>query len=118
EGASFAVLLADCDAERAQEIAQRLREQLSAPYPVDRLTVEANSVVGYVLTTAEENAERVDVDSVLQRADMAVRATRGGEAGKAYVPSMGQDFLRRFQMVTQSLQAIKEGHVTFLYNPK
>ena len=118
EGASFAVLLADCDAERAQEIAQRLREQLSAPYPVDRLTVEANSVVGYVLTTAEENAERVDVDSLLQRADMAVRATRGGEEIKSYVPSMGQIFLRRFQMVTQFRQAIEEGQVTVHYQPK
>ncbi|EHR59376.1 bifunctional diguanylate cyclase/phosphodiesterase [Saccharomonospora cyanea] len=118
EGASFAVLLADCDAECAQRVAQRLRSQLSAPYPVERLMVEANAVVGYVTTTAEENAERADVDSLLQRADMAVRATRGGEEVKSYVPSMGQIFLRRFQMVTQFRQAIEEGQVTVHYQPK
>ncbi|EIE97371.1 EAL domain-containing protein [Saccharomonospora glauca] len=118
EGASFAVLLADCDSERAQQVAQRLRSQLSAPYPVERLMVEANAVVGYVTTTAEEHAERTDVDSLLQRADMAVRATRGGEEVKAYVPSMGQIFLRRFQMVTQFRQAIEEGQVTVHYQPK
>ncbi|WP_024876377.1 putative bifunctional diguanylate cyclase/phosphodiesterase [Saccharomonospora piscinae] len=118
EGASFAVLLTDGDARRAQEVAQRLRAHIAAPYPVDRLTVEANAVVGYVATSAGENAERVDVDSLLQRADMAVRATRGGEEVKAYVPSMGQIFLRRFQMVTQFRQAIEEGQVTVHYQPK
>ncbi|CAM2874305.1 bifunctional diguanylate cyclase/phosphodiesterase [Saccharomonospora xinjiangensis] len=118
EGASFAVLLADCDAACAQRTAQKLRSELSAPYPVDRLMVEANAVVGYVTTTAEENADRADVDSLLQRADMAVRATRGGEEVKAYVPSMGQIFLRRFQMVTQFRQAIEEGQVTVHYQPK
>ncbi|WP_433409102.1 EAL domain-containing protein [Saccharomonospora azurea] len=118
EGASFAVLLADCEVEDAQRIAQLLRGQLSAPYTVDRLMVEANAVVGYVATTAAENVERADVDSLLQRADMAVRATRSGEEVKSYVPSMGQIFLRRFQMVTQFRQAIDEGQVTVHYQPK
>ncbi|WP_019807142.1 putative bifunctional diguanylate cyclase/phosphodiesterase [Saccharomonospora halophila] len=118
EGASFAALLVDCDADGAHETAQLLRTQLSAPYPVDRLTVEANAVVGYAATTARENADGVDVDSFLQRADMAVRATRSGEEVRAYVPSMGQIFLRRFQMVTQFRQAIEQGQVSVHYQPK
>ncbi|WP_019814928.1 putative bifunctional diguanylate cyclase/phosphodiesterase [Saccharomonospora saliphila] len=118
EGASFAALLVDFTPEDVHATAERLRTHLSAPYPVDRLTVEANAVVGYAATTARENADGVDVDSFLQRADMAVRATRSGEEVRAYVPSMGQMFLRRFQMVTQFRQAIEEGQVTVHYQPK
>src|SRR5205807_8748552 len=36
----------------------------------------------------------------------------------AYVSSMGQIFLRRFQMVTQFRQAIEEGQVSVHYQPK
>ncbi|TKG67562.1 putative bifunctional diguanylate cyclase/phosphodiesterase [Prauserella endophytica] len=118
EGASFAALLVGCLPDDAHRIAERLRAQLSAPYPVDRLTVEANAMVGYASTSSEENGHLVDVDTLLQRADMAVRATRGGEEVRGYVPSMGQIFLRRFQMVTQFRQALEEGQVTVHYQPK
>lgn len=121
ESAAFAALLSDCRPETAHEIAERLRVQLSAPYSVDRLMVEANAMVGYASTTVEEtpeNGQHVDVDSLLQRADVAVRATRGGEEVKAYVPTMGQIFLRRFQMVTQFRQAIEDGQLSVHYQPK
>ncbi|PXY32145.1 putative bifunctional diguanylate cyclase/phosphodiesterase [Prauserella muralis] len=118
EGASFAALLVDCTAEGAHEIAERLREQLSVPYPVDRLTVEANAMVGYASTTVEESGPIRDVDGLLQRADVAVRATRGGEEVRGYAPSMGQIFLRRFQMVTQFRQALEDGQVSVHYQPK
>ncbi|WAL65184.1 bifunctional diguanylate cyclase/phosphodiesterase [Amycolatopsis cynarae] len=118
EGASFAALLVECDGSRIHEVAQRLREQLSSPYLVDRLTVEANAMVGYATPSEEEGGEGMDVDSLLQRADVAVRATRGGEEVRAYVPSMGQIFLRRFQMVTQFRQALEEGQVSVHYQPK
>nr|WP_020668468.1 EAL domain-containing protein [Amycolatopsis nigrescens] len=117
EGASFAALL-DCDPDLAHERAERLRVQLSAPYPVDRLTVEANAMVGYASPAVEETGELLDVDSLLQRADVAVRATRGGEEVRGYVPSMGQIFMRRFQLVTQFRQAVEEGQVSVHYQPK
>ncbi|PRX43896.1 diguanylate cyclase (GGDEF)-like protein [Prauserella shujinwangii] len=118
EGASFAALLVDCLPDDAHPVAERLRAELSAPYPVDRLTVEANAMVGYAASGVEENSEIVDVDSLLQRADVAVRATRGGEEVRGYVPSMGQIFLRRFQMVTQFRQALEEGQLSVHYQPK
>jgi diguanylate cyclase (GGDEF)-like protein len=118
EGASFAALLVDCPAEHAQKAAERLRAELSAPYPVDRLTVEASAMVGYASQAAEENGEAVDIDGLLQRADVAVRATRGGEEVRGYVPSMGQIFMRRFQMVTQFRQSLEDGQVSVHYQPK
>lgn len=118
EGASFAVLLSGLDTSEVHETAERLRAELSAPYPVDRLTVEANAMVGYAMPGEEDDGEAGDADTLLQHADVAVRATRGGEEVRGYVPSMGQIFLRRFQMVTQFRQAIEEGQVSVHYQPK
>ncbi|GAB3479547.1 diguanylate cyclase/phosphodiesterase [Amycolatopsis cihanbeyliensis] len=117
EGASFAALLADHTAQQAHQVAERLRAELSAPYPMERLTVEANAMVGYAVTV-DDNHDPVDIDGMLQRADMAVRATRGGEEVRGYVPSMGQIFMRRFQMVTQFRQSLEDGQVSVHYQPK
>ncbi|TCP53167.1 diguanylate cyclase/phosphodiesterase [Tamaricihabitans halophyticus] len=118
EGNSFAALLTDTSSEQAQRIGERLRQELSRPYAVDRLTVEANAVVGYVSATGEDGAS-IDVDALLQRADVAVRAARGGtDPVRGYVPSMGQIFLRRFQLVTQFRHALETGQVAVHYQPK
>ncbi|GAA3554568.1 EAL domain-containing protein [Amycolatopsis ultiminotia] len=116
EGASFAALLVGSTNDDAHLVAEQLRVQLSAPYPVDRLSVEANAMIGYA--SSADDAGEVDVDGMLQRADVAVRATRGGEEVRGYVPSMGQIFLRRFQMVTQFRQSLEDGHVSVHYQPK
>jgi EAL domain-containing protein (putative c-di-GMP-specific phosphodiesterase class I) len=61
----------------------------------------------------------MDVDELLKRADVALRAARtSGEQTRAYVPSMGQMFLRRFQLVTQFRQAMETGQVKIHYQPK
>ncbi|MBB5954808.1 diguanylate cyclase (GGDEF)-like protein [Saccharothrix tamanrassetensis] len=117
EGGAFAALLLDRQAERMQEIAERLRTALSVPYPVDRLTVEAGAVVGWA-STANCEIEDPDPDALLQRADVAVRATSEGEPLRAYAPSMGQIFLRRFQLVTQFRSALESGQVSVHYQPK
>ncbi len=117
EGGAFAALLLDRQAQRIQEIAERLRAALSVPYPVDRLTVEAGAVVGWA-STADCEIEDPDADALLQRADVAVRATTEGEPLRAYAPSMGQIFLRRFQLVTQFRSALESGQVSVHYQPK
>ncbi|EMD29179.1 putative bifunctional diguanylate cyclase/phosphodiesterase [Amycolatopsis azurea] len=117
EGASFAALLVGCAPERAQAAAELLRAELVAPYPVDRLSVEANAMIGYATSSAEDD-EQVDVDGLLQRADVAVRATKGGEEVRGYMASMGQIFMRRFQMVTQFRQSLEEGQLSVHYQPK
>ncbi|GAA4420676.1 EAL domain-containing protein [Actinokineospora soli] len=121
EGGAFAILLTDTDAEQAHEAANRLRRDLTAPHPVDRVTVEAGSVVGYAgpRTAESEQGAELDVDALLQRADVALRAARSsGEAVREYLPTMGQIFLRRFQLVTQFRQALETGQVKVHYQPK
>ena len=119
EGGAFAALLIDCDAEEAYRLAARLRAQVAAPYPVDRLTVEASAVVGYVLSAEEDGEPELDVDTLIQRADVAVRQAKAGDdAVRAYVPAMGQMFKRRFELVTQFRHALDSGQVTVHYQPK
>ncbi|MGH3862753.1 putative bifunctional diguanylate cyclase/phosphodiesterase [Actinokineospora sp.] len=122
EGGAFAALLVDTDDDRAHAIAERLRASVAAPYPVDRLTVEAGSVVGYSTPKSLEGeslAADVDVGALLQRADVALRAARSsGDNVRVYLPTMGQIFLRRFQLVTQFRQALETGQVKVHYQPK
>ncbi|WP_019852765.1 putative bifunctional diguanylate cyclase/phosphodiesterase [Actinopolyspora mortivallis] len=119
EANSFAVLLGGHTEEQAAEVATGLREFVAEPYPLDRLVVEATAFVGYVSSVPAEDESEGDVDVLLQRADVAVRAARNGEDGvRGYVPSMGQIFLRRFQLVTQFRHALESGQVEVHYQPK
>ncbi|HEY0636645.1 MAG TPA: EAL domain-containing protein [Pseudonocardiaceae bacterium] len=116
EGDTFAVLLLDVDMEEATATAARLRDVLSKPYPVDKLAVECTAVAGVALTTIEPT---IEVDVLLQRADVALHAARTGEAKvRTYLPSMGQIFLRRFQLVTQFRGALDDGQIELHYQPK
>ena len=134
EGGAFAALLVDSDFEQAQLVANQLIVSLSTPYPVDRLSIEAGVVIGYSSATMADGVlfsettsagvregapATMDVDELLKRADVALRAAKGsGEPARAYVPSMGQMFLRRFQLVTQFRQAMETGQVKIHYQPK
>jgi diguanylate cyclase (GGDEF)-like protein len=116
EGDTFAVLLLDVAIDEATEHAERLRTVLSEHYPVDKLAVECAAVAGLALTTIEPT-DKVDV--LLQRADVALHAARSGEAKvRSYLPSMGQIFLRRFQLVTQFRGALDGGQIELHYQPK
>lgn len=134
EGGAFAALLVDSDLDEAQAVAGQLIASLTTPYPVDRLSIEAGVVIGYSSATMadgvlfsettsagvqEDAPATMDVDELLKRADVALRAAKAsGEPARAYVPSMGQMFLRRFQLVTQFRQAMETGQVKIHYQPK
>ncbi|RJQ69428.1 EAL domain-containing protein [Pseudonocardiaceae bacterium YIM PH 21723] len=119
EGGIFAALLVDCAEEEAHELAERLHADLVTPYMVDRLTVEANAIIGYVPVQSETDSEVSDPDAILQRADVAVRHARNaGTTVRGYAPSMSQIFQRRFQLVTQFRHALESGQVSVHYQPK
>ncbi|MBV8541719.1 MAG: bifunctional diguanylate cyclase/phosphodiesterase [Pseudonocardiales bacterium] len=115
-GDTFAALLLDVCAQRARQVAEQVQATLSEPYPVDKLAVECSAVVGVALTGIEPTR---DADTLLQRADVALRAARGGdEAVRSYLPSMGQALLRRFQLVTQFRHALDTGRVDVHFQPQ
>jgi diguanylate cyclase (GGDEF)-like protein len=116
EADTFAALLIDAAPQRAQQVAEQLQAVLSKPYPVDKLAVECTAVVGIALTGTEPTR---DADTLLQRADVALRAARGGnDTVRTYLPSMGQVLLRRFQLVTQFRQALDTGQVDVHFQPQ
>ncbi|WP_190820663.1 putative bifunctional diguanylate cyclase/phosphodiesterase [Saccharopolyspora pogona] len=119
EANSFAVLLLDHSEAQAHGFARHLREVIAEPYPLDRIVVEAAGVAGYASSAPADGECETDIDTLLQRSDVAVRAARNGEDGvRGYAPAMGQVFLRRFQLVTQFRQALDSGQVEVHYQPK
>ena len=116
DGDTFAALLVDVDSQRAVQVAEQVRAVLSQPYPVDKLAVECSAVAGVALTEIESTR---DADTLLQRADMALRAARcADETVRCYVPSMGQLLLRRFQLVTQFRHALDAGQFDVHFQPQ
>ncbi len=116
ESDTFAALLVDVDPGAAVTGAERIRAALCLPYPVGELEVESAARVGIAVTGVEPTR---DVDVLLQRADVALQAARSaGAAVRTYAPSMGQVFLRRFQLVTQFRHALDTGQVDVHFQPK
>ncbi len=116
EGDTFAALLVDVSSQRALQVAEQVHAALSEPYRVDKLAVECSAVVGVALTEIEPTR---DAETLLQRADVALRAARSSdETVRSYLPSMGQVLLRRFQLVTQFRQALDTGQVDVHFQPQ
>ena len=116
EGDTFAALLVDVCSHQALQVAEQVRAVLSQPYPVDKVAVECSAVIGVALTGIEPTR---DANILLQRADVALHAARGGdETVRSYVPSMGQVLLRRFQLVTQFRHALDTGQIDVHYQPQ
>ncbi|MGQ0778761.1 MAG: putative bifunctional diguanylate cyclase/phosphodiesterase [Pseudonocardiales bacterium] len=117
EGDTFAALLVDLEEVEALQVCERVRVALSAPYSVEKLAVECSAVIGVALTRVEPSR---NIDVLLQRADVALHAARTGGDGqvRAYAPSMGQVFLRRFQLVTQFREALDTGQVDVHFQPQ
>jgi len=119
EGDTFAALLVDVCSQRALQMAEQVQAALSEPYPVDKLAVECSAVVGVALTLIDGIEPARDADTLVQRADMALRAARGGDGTvRSYLPSMGQARLRRFQLVTQFRHALDTGQVDVHFQPQ
>jgi diguanylate cyclase (GGDEF)-like protein len=117
EGATFVALLTGRRDDEVRLAAERLHTELSMPYPIDRLTVDSNALVGYTFTPPD-SIGAAEIDALLQQADVAIRATSQNDPVRGYTPSMGQIFLRRFQLVTQFRQAVEAGEVHVVYQPR
>ncbi|MDQ4011209.1 MAG: bifunctional diguanylate cyclase/phosphodiesterase [Actinomycetota bacterium] len=116
EGDTFAALLVGVDSARGLQVAEQVQAALSQSYPVDKLAVECSAVAGVALTDIESTR---DADTLLQRADMALRAARcADDTVRCYVPSMGQLLLRRFQLVTQFRHALDNGQFDVHFQPQ
>jgi diguanylate cyclase (GGDEF)-like protein len=119
EGDTFAVLIWVSAIERSEEVAEQLAADLAMPYPMEDLAVESSPAIGVAMVSPQTHQLVPDIEQMLQQADVAMQAARAaGQPVRTYHPSMGQVFLRRFQLVTQFRSALDNGEVTVHYQPK
>ncbi len=115
----FAILMERCsEAELTAEVAHIL-QALSPRYSLAGVDVEAEPRAGIAVVGDENSDQRMDAAGLLQRAEMALLASRNrNEHFEIYRPTMGEVYRRRFQLVTQFRQAIEQGHIVVYYQPK
>jgi diguanylate cyclase (GGDEF)-like protein len=95
----------------AQQILSRLRE----PYLVDDLTLEIDASIGIAVHPAHGD----DVETLLQRADIAMYSAK--HAGRGYAmfePALDRHSPRRLALAGALRSAIHNGEITLYYQPK
>jgi diguanylate cyclase (GGDEF)-like protein len=115
-GDEFAVLLPQLlDAETATGVAGRMLQALRQPFVLDDLAVEVDASIG-VAVSADQG---VDVDMLLQRADVAMYVAKQTHTGVAlYAPDLDVNSPRRLALLADLRGAIEHGGLTLHYQPK
>jgi diguanylate cyclase len=113
-GDEFAVLLEDADAQRAAQVATRLRAGLRRPFQLAGRPVEVSGSVGISLFPVDGR----DAAELLQRANLALydaKATRAGYS--VFRPEHQRDSRSRLESITRLRRAIADELVVH-YQPQ
>jgi diguanylate cyclase (GGDEF)-like protein len=95
----------------AQQILSRLRE----PYVVDDLTLEIDASIGIAVHPLHGD----DVETLLQRADIAMYSAKNAGRGYAmFEPALDRHSPRRLALAGALRSAIHNGEITLYYQPK
>ena len=115
----FALLMEPAtEQEMAAEVASIL-SAISPRYSLAGVDVESEPHAGIAIVTEDSNGEHLDPVALMQRAEMALLASRNRhERFEIFRPTMGEVYRRRFQLVTQFRSAIDQGHIVVHYQPK
>ncbi|CAM3214350.1 putative bifunctional diguanylate cyclase/phosphodiesterase [Stackebrandtia soli] len=112
-GDEFAILLW-CSPHQSYEIAERLLETLSHPYPIGPATVYLSASIGVAAC-----GTATDVETLLRNADLALRSAK--QSGKNRIETFDARFERRVRRKTtleQELRgAIDRGELSLVYQP-
>jgi diguanylate cyclase len=115
-GDEFAVLLPRIkSADAAVAKAATVTEALSQPYSVEGLTLRAGASIGIAL--APEHGD--DIETLLQRADVAMYVAKGNQSKYEFYASEDDVYdTRRLSLIGELQDAITDGHIMLLYQPK
>jgi diguanylate cyclase (GGDEF)-like protein len=112
-GDEFAILVrgaADPDA-----VAESLLARLRQPFVVDETTLQVGASIGLARCPEHGN----DVETLIQRADIAMYAAKAASSGHAtFDPSQNRHSPRRLQLAAELPGAIKRGELQLAYQPK
>jgi diguanylate cyclase len=115
-GDEFAVLLPDLlERDAATSVAQKLLEALRQPFVVDELALEVDASIGIAVSSDHE----ADVDTLLQRADVAMYVAKQTHAGAMeYAAELDVNSPRRLALLAELRRAIEQRTLAVHYQPK
>ncbi len=115
-GDEFAVLLPGvAGSESGREMALRILEALEEPFMVQGLRLEVGASIG--VARAPEHGE--DVDTLIQRADVAMYVAKETHSGcETYEPSQDEHNLDRLALMGELRRAIDQCELVVAYQPK
>ena len=115
-GDEFGILLNGVTKDdEARMLAQRLIEALAAPFSVHDLTLEVGASIGIAVFPRHGR----DVDTLVQRADVAMYDAKSGSSGCAvYSPKQDPYSAARLALVGELRGAIEDGDLHVAYQPK
>ncbi len=114
-GDEFAVVLPDATRAMAAEIAHRVRDTLEEEFSVSGATVDIDASIGIAIHP--DDAE--DVDTLLQRADLAMYKAKETHIGHTfYSEELDQGHPSQLSMVSELRRAIEREELVLHYQPK
>ena len=115
-GDEFAVLLRSVTSPNAgAELAERVRAAIAAPFDAAGVRLEVGASVGI----ASYPAHGDDVDTLMQRADVAMYQAKEGRTGvEAYEASLDGNSLRRLALAGDLRRALERDEFVLHYQPK
>ncbi|MDH3561388.1 MAG: EAL domain-containing protein [Gammaproteobacteria bacterium] len=115
-GDEFAVLLPTISApEDAEEVAKKLLKALEPQFQIHGINLDVTASIG--IAVYPEHGD--DVDTLMQRADVAMYATKNARTGYGqYCPSLDANSKRRLSLAGELRQSIETGGLVLHYQPK
>ncbi|MFG2844668.1 putative bifunctional diguanylate cyclase/phosphodiesterase [Kitasatospora sp. NPDC048296] len=107
---------------QVQELAERLRVALSAPYWIGGAELGVAASIGIAFGTPERGPTadpRAAADELMRNADLAMYRAKSEGKGRVvlYVPAMRADLERRSELEERLRVAVREGDFTLLHQP-
>ncbi|WP_051711455.1 putative bifunctional diguanylate cyclase/phosphodiesterase [Streptomyces sp. NRRL S-350] len=107
---------------QVQELAERLRVALSAPYWIGGAELSVAASIGIAFGTPERGPAadpRTAADELMRNADLAMYRAKSEGKGRVvlYTPAMRADLERRTELEERLRLAVREGGFTLLHQP-
>lgn len=113
EGSTFGMFIQD--EQNPEYVAQNIQHQLSSAFVVEHLKIAVHSSIGIVYFPNHGD----DVDSLVQRAGVALYKARSNRSGLAtYDPNIDKHSPMRLTLLNELRTALKHNELVLYYQPK
>jgi diguanylate cyclase (GGDEF)-like protein len=115
-GDEFAVLLTDCRSiDEANTVAAKMLDELRQPILVDEVTLAVGASIGIACYPLHGD----DVETLIQRADVAMYVAKESGAGvRLYSEDNDHHSARRLSLAGELRSAVDDDELTLVYQPK